>query len=100
MMPSDTLFESFDDDLVVRERTVVCGTEYARTSEHWLQNLDARRDAALAALATVHGKEAALWLRRWRIFFMACAELFAWDEGRQWHVTHTLFARKDAGRAR
>jgi cyclopropane-fatty-acyl-phospholipid synthase len=91
IMPSDDLFDRFDRDLVVCERTLVDGTNYARTAEAWLANLDARRDHALRVLRPVHGRDTALWFRRWRMFFMACAELFAAGGGGEWHVSHHLF---------
>ena len=53
------------------------------------------RDRALAVLARVHGApQAAQWLQRWRIFFMACAETFGYEQGQQWWVSHYLFRRR------
>ena len=54
-------------------------------------DLDARRAQVLSILASVHGDAAPLWLQRWRIFFMACAELWGFRGGREWFVAHYLF---------
>ena len=95
MMPSDDLPLRFQDDLRAIRRWRWDGTHYEKTSNAWLANLDAHRDEALAVLAGVYGADAALqWLQRWRIFFMACAELFAFDHGQEWWVSHTLFERR------
>jgi len=92
IMPSEDLLPGIDRDLVVEERWKVDGRNYARTSEDWLRNVDARRPQALAALAEIHGRDGApLALRRWRIFFMACAELFAYGGGNEWFVAHYRF---------
>jgi cyclopropane-fatty-acyl-phospholipid synthase len=90
MMPSDDWLAWFADDLVVERRWRVCGTHYARTCEAWLANLDARRAALRPILERAYGPAAGLWLRRWRIFVLACAELFAWRGGNEWFVTHAL----------
>ena len=94
MMPSDDLALRFQRDLALLHRWRWSGTHYARTANAWLANLDANRECALAVLAGVHGDvEASQWLQRWRMFFMACAELFGYDGGRQWFVSHYLFER-------
>jgi len=90
-MPSEDLLLEFQKDLVVTERWRLGGEHYAKTSNAWLSNLDLHRDEALAALGTVTDRdEARRALHRWRIFFMACAELFAYRDGREWSVSHYL----------
>jgi cyclopropane-fatty-acyl-phospholipid synthase len=54
--------------------------------------MDKNRDALLPWLEQAYGAEqASLWFQRWRIFFMACAELFGHRQGREWLVGHYLF---------
>jgi cyclopropane-fatty-acyl-phospholipid synthase len=94
MMPSDDLAALFQEHLRLARRWRWDGTHYEKTANAWLVNLDARRDEALTILAAVYGAEAAEhWLQRWRIFFMACAELFGYDRGQQWWISHYLFER-------
>jgi cyclopropane-fatty-acyl-phospholipid synthase len=93
MMPSEDWLDYFDADLAVERRWRVTGTHYARTSEAWLERLDAQRNAVRAILAGSHGHaEAARALGRWRLFFLACAELFAYRGGAEWFVSHALLA--------
>ncbi|MCK6479932.1 MAG: cyclopropane-fatty-acyl-phospholipid synthase family protein [Planctomycetes bacterium] len=101
IMPSEDLLPRFGGDMVVEERWRVDGGHYARTSEDWLRNLEERRREALAALASTGapGGPRVLY-HRWRVFFMACAELFAFRGGTEWFVAHYRFRRRaDAGAA-
>ena len=91
-MPSFDLFRSVQDSLALEEAWEVNGTHYGKTSEAWLENLDARRAAIMPVLEKTYGrKEAARWFHRWRLFFLACAELFNYRNGEEWLVGHYRF---------
>lgn len=94
MMPSDELPARFQDDLRLRRRWRWDGRHYEKTANAWLANLDRHRDEVMPILERTYGSEqAGVWFTRWRIFFMACAELFGYDHGQQWWVSHYLFER-------
>ena len=91
MMPSHEMLDRLDIPFELVERWKVNGTHYARTAEHWLENLQDRREDVMPVLAETYGAASAeLWYQRWRLFFLACAELFAWDGGDEWFVSHNL----------
>jgi len=84
----------FQSDLKLLNQWRWNGRHYERTANAWLENMDARKDRIMPQLAATYGAESAeKWFMRWRIFFMACAELFGHDDGREWYVSHYLFER-------
>lgn len=94
-VPSDDLALFFQDDLKIIDRGRWDGLHYARTANAWLANLDANESALWPLFERRYGvRDAARWWMRWRIFFMACAETFAYDHGQQWWVSHYLFERR------
>ncbi len=94
-MPSDDLLLYFQDDVKLLDRWRVNGSHYQKTSEAWLAAMDRNRAEVRDLFARVYGAaEATKWIVRWRVFFMACAELFGYQGGEEWMVSHYLFARR------
>ncbi len=93
-MPSDDLLLYFQDDLKIRHHWRVSGTHYQRTSEAWLQKMDANETAISPILEQVYGAEQTVkWRVYWRVFFMSCAELWGYRNGNEWLVSHYLFEK-------
>lgn len=93
MMPADGLLLRYQDHLRLEEHARVAGRHYSRTAEAWLANLDAHAGDLLDLFRATYGPgEARARLQRWRVFFMACAELWGWP-GDPWLVSHYLFRR-------
>jgi len=96
IMPSVGLAERFPDLLEVEARWRVDGRHYARTAEAWLARLDAAREPVLEILRGPEGGDATRALGRWRLFFLAVAELFGTAEGREGFVGHYRLAPPSA----
>ena len=91
LMPTADLLTHFPRDLTVTRQWNWNGTHYQRTAEAWLALLDEHRLPALKILEQAYGpREAARWFQRWRMFFLAVAELFGYGQGEEWFVTHLL----------
>ncbi len=92
MMPSHALMPRCFRELELAQEWRVGGEHYARTAEHWLQNLDRNRERALDVLRETYGRgRERAWLENWRVFFMACAELWKYRGGTEWIVSHYRF---------
>ncbi len=94
MMPAFDYFLHVQDFLALEKRWMVNGRHYAQTAGAWLENLDRRKEEILPTLACVYGHgEEMRWFTRWRLFFMACQELFSFANGCEWFVGHYRFRR-------
>lgn len=95
IMPSNDLFSYFNDDLKIVNQWTVNGMHYSKTSEAWLQNMDKHKTEIIPLFEKTYGKEnATKWWVYWRIFYMACAELWGYNKGNEWMVGHYLFEKK------
>ena len=96
MMPAEKLLFEFQEDLEIEQHWGVDGRHYQRTAEAWLEHLDRNPAAIEQIFHRVYGpSQAARWRQRWRIFFIACAELFGYREGAEWRVAHYLLRRPE-----
>jgi cyclopropane-fatty-acyl-phospholipid synthase len=95
MMPSDDLPLHFQDELKLSQRWRWDGTHYEKTANAWLENMDKNAAQITPILAASYGEQnVEMWRNRWRIFYMACAELFGYNNGQEWWVSHYLFTKK------
>jgi cyclopropane-fatty-acyl-phospholipid synthase len=98
MMPSDDLPAHFQQHLKLIDRQIWDGRHYQKTSNAWLVQMDTQKDRLMPLMREVYGADqAATWWLRWRLFFMACAELFGYRQGQEWWVGHYLFIQGETG---
>ena len=88
IMPSRNLIRQFPDCFAVDAEWWWNGRHYRRTAQHWLDNFDRNADAVFEVLELVYGRDAKLWQRRWRLFFLATMGLFGHAAGEEWGVSH------------
>ncbi len=97
LMPAADTLLHHQQHLRLESRWLLEGTHYRRTANHWLERHDAQRAQVLTVLRQVHGEHARLWFHRWRLFWMACAELFGYGGGEEWLIAHYRFVSDATG---
>jgi cyclopropane-fatty-acyl-phospholipid synthase len=95
IMPSDHLLMYFPKHLAIEKHWHVPGVHYYKTSEAWLSNMDANKQEIQKIFADTYGEDQMTkWWVYWRVFFMSCAELWGYNNGEEWIVSHYLFEKK------
>ncbi|KAL8723442.1 MAG: hypothetical protein Q9225_000273 [Loekoesia sp. 1 TL-2023] len=93
-MPSADLLHYFQKDLALTNQWWVSGKHYAKTCEDWLTKMGNNKKSIWPHLEATYGKDnTGVWFQRWQVFYMACAELFAYEGGDTWGVSHYLFEK-------
>ena len=93
IMPSDDLLLYFQDDLKIQHHWQVNGQHYQKTAEAWLLNMDHHHNLIMPIFSACYGAAASKWWNYWRVFFMSCAELWGYNNGNEWIVSHYLFQK-------
>ena len=95
IMPSNDLLFHFNEHLTKEKFWIVNGIHYSKTAEAWLKNMDIHKEEIIPIFEKSYGKESALkWFVYWRVFYLACAELWKFNKGNEWMVCHYLFEKR------
>ena len=94
MMPADQQFLHYQKELCVIDHWVLNGSHYEQTANLWLKNMDHHKQKIMTHFKATYGNSYKIWFQRWRVFFMSCAELFAYRNGSEWVVSHYLFTKR------
>ena len=93
-MPSINLLPSTAKPFKELNRWKINGMHYSKTLEAWLSKQDQQEDIIKEQFSKTYGKDTKLWIQRWRLFYLACSELFAYNDGNEWLVMHYLLAKR------
>lgn len=95
MMPGDRYLYDFQEHFLITNHWIVNGTHYGKTAEAWLKRMDSNKKKIMPLFKKTYGqKNAVKWWVYWRVFYMACAELWNYNKGEEWWVSHYLLEKK------
>ncbi|MCX7713118.1 MAG: cyclopropane-fatty-acyl-phospholipid synthase family protein [Chthoniobacterales bacterium] len=93
-MPSDDLLLYFQEDLSIQNHWCISGKHYQKTAEAWLKNFDTNKLPLSSIISRTYGQNnLRRWFAYWRIFLLACSELWGFRNGSEWIVSHYLFQK-------
>ena len=88
------IFEKEINTVLLKEKNAMALKNKKEVADYFKTDLDKNKAEIMAVFEQCYGADqAAIWFQRWRMFYMACAELFGFDEGREWLVGHYRFVR-------
>ena len=96
MMPNHNLFKDLKSQLSYQKSWMLSGNHYEKTSNAWLDKMDSNKEKILELFKKDNdNKTAKKKFHFWRLFFIACAEIFGYAKGSEWCVSHHLFKKSD-----
>ena len=94
MMPNHNLFKDLKSNLEYQKSWILSGEHYERTSNAWLDKMDQNKSKILSLFERSNSSSVAKRkFHFWRLFYIACAEIFGYDNGNEWVVSHHLFKK-------
>jgi len=94
MMPNHNLFKDLKSNLEYQKSWMLSGEHYERTSNAWLDKMDQNKIKILSLFERSNSSSVAKRkFHFWRLFYIACAEIFGYDNGNEWVVSHHLFKK-------
>lgn len=95
IMPSHDLFRHYNQHLEIEQDWKLSGIHYQKTLDAWLHKMEVAKSKVLKIFENTYGVDQAhIWFHRWRMFFMACSELFGYSKGTEWGVSHYIFRKR------
>lgn len=93
-MPSQDLLHYFSEGFSLENQWAVSGRHYQQTLEAWLHVMDNKKKEIWPIFQEVYGEdEAERWWNYWRVFFLASAEFFGFNDGNEWFISHYLWEK-------
>ncbi len=96
VLPADDLLphliEESDLQFEIEDHSVVSGRHYSRSAKLWRENIEQKKQSLMPVLRRTYGADAPIWFQRWRLFFLSCEELFGYEGGSEWGVSHYRLA--------
>ena len=87
-IPSTKLFHFFNEHLKVEDEWYIRGTEYGKTLDAWVDELERKKTTALAIFDKTGYAKPTLEFQKWRMFYLMCSESFSYNDGSEWMVAY------------